>query len=119
MEMVAPSIVLEKEHSDQYLIPERLSRVTVKFKEQITLTEIELFVCDSENGKPINRAMISIDSIGFTAVCDDFGKASIKKILTGSYCVDIIFPGFIASSNNIHLSGKTPFRLHVKMVRNS
>ncbi|MEJ7780036.1 MAG: hypothetical protein WKF68_10630 [Daejeonella sp.] len=62
--------------------------------------------------------MINLDTLGRTAVGDDQGKVLICKIMTGTYPVDIIVPGYIAHSRQVHLSGENLSRLTVKMIRN-
>jgi hypothetical protein len=52
----------------------------------------------SDTGKPINKALISIDSAGITAVSDQSGKVCIKALPAGRFSLDIISCGFIAKS---------------------
>jgi len=86
--------------------------------------EIQLFgilnltVVDSASGRPVSHALISIDSIGKTAVCGHCGKVSLNDLNSGKYFVDIISPGFIAQtiSLNIHDTGFYDFE--VKMISN-
>ncbi len=59
--------------------------------------DINLYVT-SDSGKPLSKALISIDSAGITAVCDQSGRVCIKALPVGRYFLDIISPGFIAKS---------------------
>lgn len=79
---------------------------------------INLSVVHSENGRPVSNALISIDSIGKTAICGPCGKVSINDLNPGKYLMDIISPGFIAQtiSLSIHVNGS--YDLVVKMISN-
>jgi len=59
--------------------------------------DLNLFVT-SDNGKPINKALISIDSAGITAVSDQYGRVCIKALPLGRFSLDIISCGFIAKN---------------------
>jgi hypothetical protein len=52
----------------------------------------------SDIGRPINKALISIDSASITTVSDQFGRVCIKALPAGRYSVDVISCGFIAKS---------------------
>jgi len=60
-------------------------------------SDLNLFVT-SDNGKPINKALISIDSAGITAVSDQYGRVCIKALPAGRFSLDIISCGFIAKT---------------------
>lgn len=81
-------------------------------------TELKLKVWASESGRPVSRAMVSIDSIGRTAVCDHAGTACITALSPGKYLVDIISPGFIAVSTVVIIEGSGSQELKIKMVSN-
>lgn len=81
-------------------------------------TELKLKVWASESGRPVSRAMVSIDSIGRTAVCDHAGAACITALSPGKYLVDIISPGFIAVSTVAIIEGSGSQELKIKMVSN-
>ncbi len=118
-EMIGSSAIVQDEYSAQYLIPQDYFNREEKVAEVLSFTDLELFIVDGENGRPISKAMISIDMLGRTAVCDNQGKVLIKKVLSASFIVDIIVPGYIAGSKKINLSAFEPNSLTVKMVRNS
>lgn len=118
--MIAPSVSLDKEYSEDYLIAEKYFTAPLKLvKETAKLTDVEIFVCDAESGRPIPRAMISLDTISLTDVCDKEGKVLLKDLLTGSYPIDIIVPGYIAFSTVLNLDNYNSNRLNVKMISNS
>ena len=52
----------------------------------------------SDTGKPINKALISIDSAGMTAVSDQYGRVCIKEFPLGRFSLDVISCGFIAKT---------------------
>ena len=58
-------------------------------------SDLNLYVT-SDSGKPLNKALISIDLAGITAVSDQSGRVCIKALQAGKYHLDIISPGFIA-----------------------
>jgi hypothetical protein len=60
-------------------------------------SDLNLFVT-SDMGKPLSKALISIDSASITAVSDQAGKVCIKALPEGRYSMDIISCGFIAKS---------------------
>jgi hypothetical protein len=60
-------------------------------------SDLNLFIT-SELGRPINKALISIDSVNITAVSDQAGRVCIKALPEGRYSMDIISCGFIAKS---------------------
>lgn len=86
---------------------------------ELTYTDLNLMVTDSDNGWPVCRAMISIDAIGMTAICSNSGNVKIRDILPGFYLLDIIAPGYIARSLGIIIPANYLQELHVKMVSNS
>lgn len=52
----------------------------------------------SDTGKPINKALISIDTAGITAVSDQCGRVCIKALPSGRFSLDVISCGFIAKT---------------------
>jgi len=60
-------------------------------------SDLNLYIT-SECGKPLSKALISIDLAGITAVSDQLGRVCIKALSGGKHHVDIISPGFIAKS---------------------
>lgn len=74
-------------------------------------------VCD-ERKIPVSNAMISIDSIGLTAVCDQDGKVFISNLLPGRYSVDVICAGYVARSVLINIEESALSKLQVKMTSN-
>lgn len=77
--------------------------VAVRFKKGLGVvkkkvqSDLNLFIT-SDNGKPVNKALISIDSVNITAVSGQAGKVCIKALPEGRYSMDIISCGFIAKS---------------------
>lgn len=118
-EMIGSSAIVEGEYSTPYLISQEYFNRYQEVAGLLSFTDIELLVIDCENGKPISKAMVSIDMLGRTAVCDDHGKVLIKTVLSGSFIVDIIVPGYIAGSKIINFSALISNRITVKMLRSS
>lgn len=86
---------------------------------ELSYTDFNLIVTDSDNGRPVCRAMISIDAIGLTAICNNSGKVRMIGILPGSYRLDIIALGCIARSIDVIILADDLQELLVKMVSNS
>ncbi len=68
----------------------KLNRQEKRFQSDINLS------VTSDCGKPLSKALISIDIVGITAVSDQSGRVCIKALQAGRYYLDIISPGFIA-----------------------
>jgi hypothetical protein len=79
---------------------------------------LNLSVVHSESGLPVRNALISIDSIGKTAVCEPCGKVSIRDLGPGKYLLDVISPGFIAQTISITIHVNGSYDLEVKMISN-
>lgn len=116
--MIGTSAVLHEEISDYYNIPEIPVVLEKRVEENLRHTELELLVTDSETGRAISNAMISLDSINRTAVCDDHGKVIIQGIIPGDLILDVIVWGYKASSTVVFLSAWDRNTRHIKMVRN-
>ena len=116
--MIGTSAILQEEYSDHYVMPQPHFFREEKQDEVLGFADLELLVTDSETGKPISKAMISIDAIGRTAVCDSNGKVFLQQIISGGVLIDVIVYGYIANSTMIHLSAQQSKTLNVKMVRN-
>lgn len=108
------------EYSDQYTVVEE-QFIETETKASISFfCDLELLVQDDETGKPITKAMIGIDSVNRTAVCNEQGRISIAQLPVGKYLIDIIMPGYKAGLLDIDLSGGGSLkRAIVKMIRNS
>ncbi len=78
-------------HSDSI----QLSFTKLKVAAKGFQSDLNLYVT-SDSGKPLSRALISIDLVGITAICDQSGKVCIKALPAGRYHLDIISQGFIA-----------------------
>lgn len=117
-QMISSNVILQEGYQDQYLTQKRYLNSHSEIDELLSFTDLELRISDSETGRPISHALVSMDSIDRTAVCDDQGKVLIHKILSGTHPLDVIVPGYIAHSKQVHLSGKNLHRLAIKMVRN-
>ena len=116
--MIGTSAILHEEYSDHYIIPQPRFFHEEKEEEVLGFADFELLVTDSETGRPIPKAMISIDAAGRTAVCDTQGKVLIQQVISGNFMVDVIVYGYIANSTVVHLSSQQLNMLNVKMVRN-
>lgn len=116
--MIGTSAVLQQEYSENYAITEHLFREREEEEVQ-SVTKLELTVVDSDSGKPISKAMISIDTQGRTAVCDGQGTAVLPDILSGRFVLDVIVPGYIANSILVRVSAQQQERLIIRMIRNS
>jgi hypothetical protein len=79
---------------------------------------LNLSVIDSASGRPVSHALISIDSIGKTAVCGACGKVSLHDLNSGKYLLDIISPGFIAQTISLSIHTTGTYELEVKMISN-
>jgi len=79
---------------------------------------LNLSVVHSESGRPVGNALISIDSIGKTAICGPCGKVRINDLKPGKYFMDIISPGFIAQTISISIHVNGSYELLVKMISN-
>jgi hypothetical protein len=80
---------------------------------------LNLSVIHSESEKPIRNALISIESIGKTAICNSKGEISLSEIKPGKYEIDVISPGFIAQRFSIIIPLNKPALVKVKMISNS
>ncbi|MEJ7692106.1 hypothetical protein [Daejeonella sp.] len=116
--MIGTSAVLQEEYSEHYTIPQTRFFREEKKEEVLGLADLELSVIDSETGKPISKAMISIDALGRTAVCDAAGKVMLTKVFSGNFVLDVIVPGYIANSTTIQLSARQHAKLTINMVSN-
>lgn len=83
----------------------------------IIQSDLNLFL-ESDFGKPINRAFISMDLASITAVCDQFGKVSIKAIPVGTYQLDIISPGYIAKAIFISIFDSKTQEIRIQLSSN-
>lgn len=79
---------------------------------------LNLSVVNHETEKPIANALISIESIGKTAVCNADGNVCIEEITPGKYDVDVISPGFVAQRVSVLISNEEPAEYKVLMVSN-
>lgn len=116
--MIGTSAVLHEEISDYYIIPQIPFLLGERVEEITRHTELELLVTDSETGRAISNAMISLDSINRTAVCDDHGRVIIEEIIPGDFILDVIVWGYKASSTTLFLSAWDRNTRHIKMIRN-
>jgi hypothetical protein len=88
-------------------------------QENQLMRNLNLSVIHSENDRPISNALISIESIGKTAVCNCEGQVCLTELKPGSYFVDIISPGFIAQRVSILVPIVETAQIRVKMISNS
>ncbi|MDP3467108.1 MAG: carboxypeptidase-like regulatory domain-containing protein [Daejeonella sp.] len=80
-------------------------------------SDLNLYVT-SDSGKPLNKALISIDSASLTAVSDQSGKVCIKSLPAGRYHLDIICPGFIAKSILIYIDESGSQEIFAQLTSN-
>lgn len=81
-------------------------------------SDLNIIVTDSGNGRAVSRAMISIDSISRTAVCNQAGSVCINSISFGTYLVDIISVGFVAQRIVANIHDSEMHEIHVQMISN-
>lgn len=81
-------------------------------------SDLNIIVIDSENGRAVSRAMISIDSITRTAVCNQEGSVCINSISFGTYLVDIISVGYAAQRIVANIHHPEMHEIHVQMISN-
>ncbi len=112
------AVLLDEYHQEQFIIQETYHTDRDETDKALNFTVLELLVSDLETGRPISHAMVSMDTIDRTAVCDSEGRVYIYKILTGTYPVDVIVPGYIACTKQVHLSCDKLNQLTIKMIRN-
>ncbi|MES3017328.1 MAG: hypothetical protein V4721_06095 [Bacteroidota bacterium] len=117
--MIGTGAVLQEEYSEHYTISPTRYFQEEKQVEVLGFSDLDLSITDSETGKPISKAMISIDTQGRTAICDAVGKIRLQKVLSGNFVLDVIVPGYIAASIMIYLSAKQQGSLKIRMVSNS
>lgn len=103
-------------------LPEYSNSVQVSFNNLNVAAErfqsdLNLYVT-SDNGKPLNRAFISIDSVNITAVSDQSGKVYIKALQAGRYYLDIIFPGFISKRILVAIIEPGSQEIHAQLTSN-
>lgn len=117
--MIETSAILKEQYTDYFVIPETKFFLEEKLEESLAYTDLELVITDFVTGKPVPNAMISIDSINRTAVCDNQGKTILQGILTGEFVLDVIVWGYIAHSAKVRLSARDVNTVQIQMVRNS
>ena len=117
--MIETSAILKEQYTDYFVIPETQFFLKEKLEESLTYTELELIVTDSATGKPVPNAMISIDSINRTAVCDIQGKTILRELLIGEFVLDVIVWGYSAHSAKVRLSARDVNTIQIQMFRNS
>jgi hypothetical protein len=83
------------------------------------VNSLNLSVIHSENKRPIGNALISIECIGKTAVCNTDGELCLTDLKPGKYDIDVICPGFIAQRISILIPVEEPNPIRVKMISNS
>lgn len=83
------------------------------------MNRLNLSVIHSENERPVGNALISIESIGKTAVCNRDGEVCLTELKAGKYHIDVISPGFIAKRISILIPAGDSAQIRVKMTSNS
>lgn len=108
-------IALEKQiYSD----PVRFQSNNTSDSEKIIYKDLKIKVVESGSSRPVSRAMISIDSIGRTAVCDHDGGVCLSDLASGRYLMDIVSSGFIATTIVICIEGPEIHEIYVEMISN-
>lgn len=82
------------------------------------IKSVNLAVIHKETKKPISNALISIESLGKTAVCNSEGEVCLTDLKPGEYSVDVISPGFVAQTVLISVSHNDSVEYKVKMESN-
>lgn len=85
---------------------------------EVLKADIHLQIISTERACPVPRAMISIDNIGMTAVCNHLGTACLKALPAGTYSIDIISAGYIAQTVVVNISDSADRNIKVKMISN-
>lgn len=80
-------------------------------------SDLNLYVT-AECGKPLSKALISIDSVGITAISDLLGKVYIKDLPGGRFHLDIISPGYIAKSILISIVETGLHEINAQLISN-
>lgn len=117
--MIETSAILKEQYTDYFVIPETQFFLKEKQEESSVYTDLELVVTDFVTGKPVSNAMISIDSINRTAVCDNQGVTVLQEVIADEYIIDVILWGYIAHTTRVRLSAREANTIHIKMIRNS
>jgi len=89
------SIIEENEPINSVSVQKGLN--SFNFKVRKIQCDLNLLVT-SVNGKPINNALISLDSAGLTAVSDEHGRVTMKALPVGRFALDVISCGYIAKT---------------------
>lgn len=105
------SDVLEEQESSNY--QHNSLRFVEKFQSDLTIS-----VTDSESNRAVSQAMISIDSLRITGVCDQDGRAYVESLPFGTYHLDIISAGFIAQRVTAKVYTSEVQEIHVRMISN-
>ena len=110
-------IILEEDLENSGTIIEKYH--SLDGQENQLIRNLNLSVIHSENERPVGNALISIESIGKTAVCNREGEVCLTELKPGKYHIDVISPGFIAQRVSILIPIAEPAQIRVKMVSNS
>ena len=94
-----------------------IHHLTLRVAERLQ-SDLKIIVTDSEKGRAVSKAMISIDSIRITGVCNQEGLACIPSVPFGTYHLDIISAGFIAQRIVAKIYTSEAQELHVRMISN-
>lgn len=105
------------EHPDSVIDTVLLSERVELFKEGVK-ADVNLQIISAENSCPVSCAMVSIDSIGMTTVCNHLGKTCLKALPSGTYSIDIISVGYIAQTLAVTISDSADLNLKVVMISN-
>jgi hypothetical protein len=110
-------IILEEDLENSGTIIEKYH--SLDGQENQLMRNLNLSVTHSENERPVGNALISIESIGKTAVCNCEGQVCLTELKPGSYFLDVISPGFIAQRISILIPIVETAQIRVKMISNS
>lgn len=113
------SDVLEEQEFSSYSNTSLIALNNILLAVKKHQSDINIFVTDSENGKVVSKALISIDAIGRTAVCNQEGRVCISEIPFGTFHIDIISIGFVAQRIATNIQHSDGHEVHVMMISNS
>lgn len=79
---------------------------------------LNISVIHKDTQRPVSNALISIESIGKTAICNSEGQICLSDLKPGEYLVDIISPGYVAKTVTVSVSIEKSAEYKVKMESN-
>lgn len=117
-ELIQDPDILSAVEKQSYSDPVPFQSNNTSDSDELIHKDLKIRVVESGSSRPVSRAMISIDSIGRTAVCDHEGGVCLKGLASGKYLLDIISSGFIASTIIVCLEGPEIHEIYIEMISN-